>query len=85
MSSISIPTMNGASFRSLSLSSARMKANACSFSNAALLKKRGGKSFARSRSTSSSRTPRHHHRHRSQSRGLCFGRGRGGRGEDDER
>ena len=55
MSSISIPTMNGASFRSLSLSSARRKANACSFSNAALLKKRGGKSFARSRSTSSSR------------------------------
>ncbi|CAL6361820.1 unnamed protein product [Bathycoccus prasinos] len=56
MSSISIPTMNGASFRSLSLSSARRrKTNACSFSNDALLKKRGGKSFTRSRSTSSSR------------------------------
>ncbi len=56
MSSISIPTMNGASFRSLSLSSARRrKTNACSFSNDALLKKRGRKSFARSRSTSSSR------------------------------
>ncbi|CAL6368248.1 unnamed protein product [Bathycoccus prasinos] len=56
MSSISIPTMNGASFRSLSLSSARRRnTNACSFSNDALLKKRGRKSFARSKSTSSSR------------------------------
>ena len=55
-SSISIPTMHGASFhasRSLSLKTSAKKG--CSFSNDALLKKRGRKSFARSRSTSSSR------------------------------